>query len=315
MHDLLGLPPEASAHAHDIDLSIALIHIVIFVLFAGWSAFYLIALFRFRRSRNPHALYSGLRSRIPYIVVATVAVVELTLLLGFDMPLWARIVSDIPPEKDAVVVRIVAEQFAWNVHYPGADGQFGRTDISLVSPDNPIGIDRSDPAARDDLVTINLLTLPVGKPVIVYLSSKDVIHSFSIPFFRVKQDVIPGQLFRISFTPTKTSDEIQAAMSRMYPIDSSSNVESYQTLVSMREYRDGQGSVILGKGDPLSQDAVGSLARAGIREVLLGPFSPIEIACAQLCGLGHYRMKATVDVVTPDQFTSWMKEQTAESAP
>jgi len=315
MHDLLGLPPEASAHAHEIDLSIALIHVVMFALFAGWIAFYLIALVRFRRSRNPRAVYAGLRSRIPYIVVATVAVVELTLLLGFDMPLWARIVSDLPPEKDAVVVRIIAEQFAWNVHYPGADGQFGRTDKSLVSPDNPIGLDRSDPAAQDDLVAINLLTLPVGKPVIVYLSSKDVIHSFGIPFFRVKQDVIPGQLFRISFTPTKTSDEIQAAMARLYAIDSSSGVEAYQTLVSMREYRDAQGNVILAKGDPLTQDAAGSLSRAGIREVLLGPFSPIEIACAQLCGLGHYRMKATVNVVTPDQYAAWLKEQTSETNP
>lgn len=312
MHELLGLPPEASAHAHDIDTSIALVHVMMFLLFAGWSGFYLYALVRFRKSKNPRASYAGLRSRIPYIVVAVVALLELALLLGFDMPLWARIVSDIPREEDAIIVRVVAEQFSWNVHYPGLDGVFGRSDKSLVSPDNPLGLDRSDPASKDDIVTINLLTLPVDKPVIVYLSSKDVIHSFGIPYFRVKQDVIPGQRFRVSFTPTKTSEEIQNAMARSYTIDSSTNAEAFQNLVSMRDYRDGEGNILLAKGDILSQDGLGLLVRVGTREVILGPLSPIEIACAQLCGLGHYRMKATVNVVTHEQYEAWLKEQISD---
>jgi cytochrome c oxidase subunit 2 len=103
-------------------------------------------------------------------------------------------------------VRVVAEQFAWNVHYPGSDGQFGRTLAELMSADNPIGLDRTDPAARDDIATINQLNLPVDRPAIIHLSSKDVIHSFSLIQMRVKQDTIPGESIPVWFTPTMTGD-------------------------------------------------------------------------------------------------------------
>jgi cytochrome c oxidase subunit 2 len=111
-----------------------------------------------------------------------------------------------PPPSESVVVRVVGEQFAWNMQYPGPDGKFGRTDIKLVAPDNPLGLDRSDPAAKDDVTTINQLNLPVGKPIILHLSSKDVIHSFSLPQMRVKQDAVPGMSIPLWFTATETGD-------------------------------------------------------------------------------------------------------------
>ena len=114
------------------------------------------------------------------------------LLVGYAIPAWATRVKQFPSENEAVVVRVVGEQFAWNIQYPGPDGKFGRTDIKLVSADNPIGLDRTDPDAKDDITTINQLTLPVDRPVLVHLSSKDVIHSFGLYEMRVKQDAIPG---------------------------------------------------------------------------------------------------------------------------
>ena len=95
-------------------------------------------------------------------------------------PAWATRVKAFPSESEAVVVRVVGEQFAWNIHYPGPDGKFGRTDIKLVTADNPLGLDRTDPDAKDDITTINQLNLPVDRPVLVHLSSKDVIHSFGL---------------------------------------------------------------------------------------------------------------------------------------
>ena len=80
--------------------------------------------------------------------------------------------DDLPAESQAVLVRVVAEQFAWHVHYPGADGKFGKTDITLVGPDNPLGLDDADDAALDDIIP-DRLNIPVGKPVLVMLSSKD----------------------------------------------------------------------------------------------------------------------------------------------
>jgi cytochrome c oxidase subunit II len=104
------------------------------------------------------------------------------------------------------VVRVVAEQFAWNAHYPGADGMFGRTDVKLVAAENPLGLDRTDAAAKDDITTINQLNLPVNRPIVIHLTSKDVIHSFSLLQMRVKQDAIPGVTFPVWFTATKTGD-------------------------------------------------------------------------------------------------------------
>jgi cytochrome c oxidase subunit 2 len=206
MLELLGLPEQASAHAAEIDRMIVLVHWLMAVLFVGWGSFFIYTLIRFRASRHPRADYGGVKSHFSTYVEVGVALVEAILLVGFAIPAWANRVDDIPNESDAVVVRVIAEQFAWNAHYPGADGVFGRTDIKLVAADNPIGLDRTDGAAKDDITTINQLNLPVNRPILIHLSSKDVIHSFSLNQMRVKQDAIPGVSFPVWFTPTKTGD-------------------------------------------------------------------------------------------------------------
>ncbi len=114
-------------------------------------------------------------------------------------------------------MRVVAEQFAWNIHYPGPDGVFGRTDPKLITAGtNPLGRVPDDPAGKDDITTINQLHLPVNKPALIYLSSKDVIHSFFLPTMRVKQDAIPGQVIPIYFTPTMVNppDAVAAGLRR-----------------------------------------------------------------------------------------------------
>jgi cytochrome c oxidase subunit 2 len=210
MNDLilrwLAFPEAASSHAAEIDRMNALVHWLMLALFVGWGTFFVYTLIRFRASRQPRADYGGARSHFSTYVEVAVALVEAILLIGFSIPAWAERVSDIPSDSEAIVVRVVAEQFAWNVHYPGQDGIFGRTDLKLVAAENPLGLDRSDPAARDDITTINQLNLPVDRPIVVHLTSKDVIHSFSLLQMRVKQDAIPGVTFPVWFTPTKTGD-------------------------------------------------------------------------------------------------------------
>jgi cytochrome c oxidase subunit 2 len=206
MRELLEFPVEASAHAAQIDQMTILTHWLMAVLFVGWGTFFIYTLIRFRKGANPKASYEGVKSHFASYIEWTVAAIELVLIVAFAIPAWASRVDAFPQESQATVVRVVAEQFAWNVHYPGADGQFGRTDPKLMSSDNPLGLDRSDPAAKDDITTINQLVLPVGKPVIVHLSSKDMIHSFSLIQMRVKQDAIPGQSIPIWFTPILTGD-------------------------------------------------------------------------------------------------------------
>jgi cytochrome c oxidase subunit II len=206
MRELLEFPVEASAHAAQIDQMTLLTHWLMAVLFVGWGTFFIYTLIRFRRGANPKANYEGVKSHVASYIEWIIAGLELVLIVAFAIPAWAARVDAFPQENQATVVRVVAEQFAWNVHYPGADGQFGRTDPKLMSADNPLGLDRTDPAAKDDITTINQLVLPVGKPVIVHLSSKDMIHSFSLIQMRVKQDAIPGQTIPVWFTPILTGD-------------------------------------------------------------------------------------------------------------
>jgi cytochrome c oxidase subunit 2 len=257
MTEWLGLPPLAAAHGGQIDSLIGWIHIFMLILFVGWGGFILFVIVRFRKSRNPVADYKGVTSHRSTYVEIAVAVVEAVLLIGFALPLWATRVEALPPENEAVVVQVTGEQFAWNIHYPGADGVFGRTDIKLLDLQaNPLGLDRSDPAAKDDITTVNQLYLPVNRPIIVRLRSKEVIHSFGVPEFRVKQDAIPGLTIPIWFIPTITTADMRTRI-----------------------------------GNPEFQ---------------------YEIACAQLCGLGHARMRGIVTVQSAEEFQKWMDETSKE---
>ncbi len=204
MLEWLGMPVAGAAHAGEVDELMALVHWLMLVLFVGWSIFFVYVLVRFRRKAQPVASYDGLRGRWSTWLEGGVLVAEIVLLAFFSIPVWSARVDAFPPEREATVVRVVAEQFAWNVHYPGPDGRFGRTELALLGPANPLGLDRNDPAGRDDITTLNQLFLPVNRPTIIYLSSKDVVHSFALPQMRVKQDAIPGIVQPVWFTPTET---------------------------------------------------------------------------------------------------------------
>ncbi|HTK29831.1 MAG TPA: cytochrome c oxidase subunit II [Vicinamibacterales bacterium] len=200
------LPVEASTHAAEIDHMTILVHYLMFVLFIGWGLFFLYVLFRFRAGANPKASYTGAKGKISKGLEVGVALIEVILLVGYAIPAWARRVRDLPKDSEAVVVRVVGEQFAWNIHYPGPDGKFGRTEIKLVNADNPLGLDKSDPAAKDDVTTINQLNIPIDRPVLIQLSSKDVIHSFGLYEMRVKQDAIPGMTIPVWFIPNRAGE-------------------------------------------------------------------------------------------------------------
>jgi len=250
------LPEIASEHGAALDHTLGLVHLLMLVLFVGWGSFFVYVLVRFRRKRHPVASYTGVTSHTSTWLEGAVAVAEALLLVGLSMPLWAERVDRFPPPEESTRVRVVAEQFAWNVHYPGPDGLFGRTDISLIDlQSNPLGLDRDDPAAKDDVTTVNQLHLPVDRPVLVQLTSKDVIHSFALQEMRVKQDAVPGVSIPVWFVPKVTTEEMRAR-----------------------------------KGNPEWN---------------------YEISCAQLCGLGHYRMRGYLTIDTAEEYARWMDEQEA----
>jgi cytochrome c oxidase subunit II len=206
MLNLLGLPPQASTHAAEIDHMIVIVHWLMAVLFIGWGAFFVFVIVRFRKGANPVASYTGAKGKVAKGFEVGVAIVEAVLLAFYAIPSWATRVQAFPSESEAVVVRVTAEQFAWNVHYPGPDGRFGRRDIARVAAENPLGLDRSDPDAKDDITTINQMNIPVDRPVLVHLASKDVIHSFGLYEMRVKQDAIPGMEIPVWFVPNRIGE-------------------------------------------------------------------------------------------------------------
>ncbi len=148
----------------------------------------------------------------------------------------------------ALQIEVTGQQFAWNFRYPGPDGKFGRIDPKLVnaSGGNPLGLDPSDPAGKDDVV-VPVMAIPVNREVELLIRSQDVTHSFFVRELRLKQDAVPGMLIRIHFTATQLSP----------------------------------------------------------------PDKPFEIPCAELCGLGHYRMRSFLSVMSQEDFDKWLREQAA----
>src|SRR6266699_1038616 len=203
MEKLLGLPVLASEHGKDVDNLIIYVHWLMIVLFVGWLGYFAYALFRFHRSRNPKADYVGVQNHASNYIEAAVALVEGVLLIFVAVPLWARAVDKFPNESDSTVIQIVAQQFQWNARYAGKDGIFGRQDMRLVTADNVFGVDPTDPHGTNDVQVMNEIHVVVNKPVIAYISSRDVIHSFKIIAMRVTQDAIPGIRNPMWFKPTK----------------------------------------------------------------------------------------------------------------
>lgn len=203
-------PELASEHGATIDRLIVIIFSFMAVVFLGWFVFFIYTLFRFRSGKSPEARPEGLRGRWVYPLAAAILVVEIVIHFGLGGGLSASALNRVLPSDETVQVRVVAQQFAWNIHYPGADGIFGKTAPEFFDDQsNPVGIDPDDKHGNDDIVTFKQLYLPVNKPVRVELTSKDVIHSFFLPEFRVKQDVIPGMEIPVTFVPTMTTEEFR----------------------------------------------------------------------------------------------------------
>ena len=243
LNELMGIVPNASQHGFLVDHMLEFCHWFMLALFVGWTGYFLFTIFRFHKSRNPKANYHGVQSKASAHIEFSVVLVEAVLLLGFALPLWGKRVNpdEWPDKGEALRVHAIGEQFAWSFHYPGPDGVFGRQEAGLISASNAIGLDANDPASKDDIVTKNELYLVNRKPTVIEITSKDVIHSFSLKHMRMCQDAIPGTKIPMWFRPIREG-----------------------------EY---------------------------------------EIVCAQLCGAGHYSMKAMLYCVDQKKFDEWFAEQ------
>lgn len=199
----LGILPNASEHGRAVDHLLEACHWFMAILFFGWTSYFLYTIFRFHKSRSPQADYHGVKSKASMHIEFSVILIEAVLLLGFGLPLWGKRVTEkeFPDAAEAIRVRAVGEQFAWNFHYPGPDGVFGKQNVAYLSSSNPLGINPNDPAGKDDIVSKNEMHIINFRPTVIDISAKDVIHSFSLQHMRMCQDAIPGSSIPMWFRP------------------------------------------------------------------------------------------------------------------
>lgn len=204
INKLIGITENASEHGGLVDHMLGFVHWFMLALFIGWSIYLILAFTKFRRSKNPNADYHGVRGHASTHIEIGVVVVEAILLLGFAFPLWSRQADDFPTSPDTIKLRALGEKFLWNFQYPGNDMMLSTWDMRNVSPANLVGRDLLDPNGKDDFVNPGTMRLPVNRPVIVDVASKDVIHNLALVPMRSAQDAIPGVKAHMWFKPVKT---------------------------------------------------------------------------------------------------------------
>jgi len=227
-------PESISEHGGAVDRQFTITILVVGISFAaaqiglGW------VVWKYRDSSSAtRATYSHGNNRLEVVWTVVTAVIFISLAI-MGQRVWAALHLHAAP-AGSYTVEVVAQQFSWNFHYHGKDNVFGRTDPKLIDDSalNYVGLDDTDPNAKDDSV-VSTLVVPVNRPIELILKSKDVTHSFFVPQLRFKQDLVPGMAIPVHFTVTK-----------------------------------------IGK---------------------------YELACAELCGMNHYKMKSYMLVLPENEF-------------
>jgi len=212
-------PGNASSVGGKVD---SLFYVILYItgaVFVLVEATLLVFLVRYRKRAGQAATYVEGSTKAEIIWTSIPAVILVSLAL-FSQPLWSKIKDSDTYPRDATHLGLEAKQFEWHITYPGPDGKLG-TD--------------------DDVMQKDTIHLVVNRDYVLEMTARDVVHSFFVPAFRLKQDIVPGMDIKLWVKPTRT-----------------------------------------------------------------GSF---ELACSELCGLGHYRMRGLVVVQTPGDYAAWLVTQ------
>jgi cytochrome c oxidase subunit 2 len=241
--NIWGLPPCVTVHGEKIDSLFMVIFWLTATVFVVTQVTYIYFLIAYRNRPGHKAFYSHGSNKLEVIWTTAPTIVFLVLAI-YGNRLWDEIHR--PAPSNAFVVDISSYQFGWQMRYPGVSGKLAPMDVRKISDQNPFGTDPADPLTAQDVISSELV-IPVGRPVHVLLHSRDVIHSFYVPEFRLYQDCVPGRTIGwVWFQATRTGD--------------------------------------------------------------------FQLACNQLCGTGHYNMKAPIRVVTEEEFQKWLKPRQEKNA-
>jgi cytochrome c oxidase subunit 2 len=270
---MLGYGPHESASAHgsmlDNLFNVTLFFTGIVFVLTHIALFWFAFKYRYQEGRKAKFIPHDNRLEIWWTAIPAVV---MTVLVVRGLNAWNTVMADVKEGEDYMEIEATGQQFGWTIRYPGPDGKIGARDYKLTTGSNTLGMDFTDPKTWDDIIPSEALYLPVGKKVRVRIIAKDVLHNFYLPQHRVKMDAVPGLPTYFVFTPTKTTAEYRNEL-RKYP-----------------EYHEPY--------DPTDPTGPKRWEKFDY-----------ELACAELCGKGHYSMRRIFKVVPQDEYDAWYRQQ------
>jgi cytochrome c oxidase subunit 2 len=273
---MLGYGPLESASEHGIEVDslfnvtlffTGLIFIITHILLFWYS-------YKFRKQEGKVSKFLPHNNTLE-LIWTLVPLLVMTYLVVQGLVVWNKVMPDVDPNSEYLEFEATGYQFAWDIRYPGPDNKLGTKNYKMIDlATNSLGLDFTDDKAIDDVVLsgADKIVLPVDTTIRVRITSKDVLHNFYLPHFRVKMDAIPGLPTYFIFRPTKTTAEFRQEL-RQYP-----------------EWRE--------LYDPTDPDSKQKWEEFNY-----------ELACAELCGKGHYSMKRILEVVSKEEFEAWKLSQ------
>lgn len=269
---MMGYGPHGSASEHGASLD-RIFNITLFftgIVFFITQVLLFYFAYKYQGREGQKATFMPHDNRLEIIWTAIPAVVMTFLVIG-GLDAWNEVMADVGEDEEFMEIEATGYQFAWHLRYPGEDGKLGTRNYKLIDAVNPLGQDWSDVKNHDDFHPSEIY-LPVGKKVRVRITARDVLHNFYLPHFRVKMDAVPGMPTYFVFTPVKTTEEYRQELSQY---------EEYQV-----------------PSDPTDENS----------DPLWKVFD-YELACAELCGTGHYSMRRVVKVVSQEEYDKWVEQQ------
>mgnify|MGYP003336331477 CR=1 FL=1 len=207
------LPRNVNMFGHEIDF---IFYVILWLTGVTAVAVFSVMIYfivKYRAKPGVPAIHSHGNNALE-VIWTTIPVFIFLALAIYGNEQWTQMRLRTPP-AEALPVAVVGEQFGWNVRYPGPDGKLAKMSAEKVSKENPFGIDPNDPDGRDDFTTYGELVFPVGRPVRLYLSSKDVIHAFYVPEFRLYQDMVPGRVYDFVWFKAEATGHFQLACNQL----------------------------------------------------------------------------------------------------
>jgi len=207
------LPRNVNMFGHEIDFIFYLILWLTGVTAVAVFTVMIYFLVKYRARPGVPAIHSHGNNTLE-VIWTTIPVFIFLALAIYGNEQWTQMRLRTPP-ADALPVAVVGEQFGWNVRYPGPDGKLAKMVASKVGKDNPFGVDPTDPDGMDDFTTYNDIVFPINRPVRLYLGSKDVIHAFYVPEFRLYQDMVPGRVYDFVWLKAEATGNFQLACNQL----------------------------------------------------------------------------------------------------